>query len=310
MRFCFLGSPPFATPVLAHLATSRFRPELVVTPPARRKGRGRREEVSEVAELANDAGLALEQPDSVRDAGFLDRLRALEADYFLVVSYGELLREEFLELPREACLNVHPSLLPRWGGATPVQAAIAAGDEETGVSLQRVVLELDAGDVLLQKRTPILPGETAGELFGRLASLSGELCVEAFELLDSGRARYTPQDPDRVTFCKKLTKEDGHLDWSRSAVELERHVRAMNPWPGAHTSLPDGKPIALWRAHVVPGVEAAGEPGTLLKVRERLLVATGEGALELDEVQLAGKRALPAGDFLRGARLEAGQRLS
>jgi len=310
LRFCFLGSPPFATPVLAHLATSRFRPELVVTPPPRRRGRGRKEAESELAELASDAGLALEQPESVRDPAFLDRLRAVEADWFLVVSYGELLREEFLELPREGSLNVHPSLLPRWRGATPIPATIAAGDEETGVSLQRVVLELDAGDVLLQKRTPVLPGETAGELYGRLSALSGELCVEAFEELDAGTARFTPQDPELVTHCKKLTKEDGHLDWRRPAVELERHVRAMNPWPGSHTALPDGKPFAVWRAHVVPGIPASSEPGTLVKVSERLLVATGEGVLELDQVQLAGKRALAAGEFLRGARLEVGQRLA
>ena len=154
MKYVFLGSPPFAVSILAHLLDSPYRPSLVVTPPARRRGRGRKQAESPVAELADDVGIPLLQPETVRDPAVIERLAAEEADVFLVASYGEFLREEFLSLPREACLNVHPSLLPRWRGATPVQAAILAGDEETGTTIQRVVLELDAGDVLVQKRAP------------------------------------------------------------------------------------------------------------------------------------------------------------
>ena len=312
MKYVFLGSPPFAVSILAHLLDSPYEPSLVVTPPARRRGRGRKQAESPVAELAAEAGIPVLQPETVRDPAVVERLRAEEADVFLVASYGEFLREEFLELPKVACLNVHPSLLPRWRGATPVQAAILAGDEETGTTIQRVVLELDAGDVLVQKRAPMLPGESAGELAGRLASLSGEAAVEALRLIDTGEAVYTPQDPEQVTKCRKLSKEDGHMDWRRSAAELERHVLAMSPWPLAHTALPGGTHLGVWRAAQAPLLDAdvQGEPGTVLAAKNRLLVATGKGALELLEVQAAGKRAMAASDFLRGVRLEAGERLA
>ena len=193
-----------------------------MTPPARRRGRGRKTQASPVATLAEEAGLPLLQPETVRDEEFLARLRAVEADVFLVVSYGELLRQEFLDIPREECLNVHPSLLPRWRGATPIQTAILEGDAETGVSIQRVVLALDAGDVLAAVHTPIEAGETAGELAERLAELSGELVVQALQSLADGSAVFTPQDEADVTHCKKLQKEDGSVDWSRPAEALVR----------------------------------------------------------------------------------------
>lgn len=303
-RLVFLGSPPFATPVLERLLASRFRPELIVTPPARRQGRGRKLADSPVAELAHAADIDCLQPESVRDAAFLERLRAVEADVFLVVSYGELLRQEFLDIPREVSLNVHPSLLPRWRGASPIQAAILAGDEETGVSIQKVVLELDAGDVLLARKASVLPGETAGELAGRLAVVSGELVVEALQQLADGTAQFTPQDPDAVTLCKRIHKEDGEIVWAQEAAEIERQVRALNPWPGAYTFVA-GKKLAIWSAQVLP-LEEPGEPGVVLTAQQRLTVACGQGALELRQVQAAGKRPLPAGDFLRGARIEVG----
>ena len=308
MRFVFLGSPPFATPVLERLLASRFRPELVVTPPSRPRGRGRRVTPSPVAELAGKKSVAVLQPDSVRDAGFLDQLRAVGADVFLVVSYGELLRQEFLDLARDECLNVHPSLLPRWRGASPIQAAILAGDRETGVSIQRVVLALDAGDVLVAQRTEILPDETAGELASRLAVLAGDVVLQAFEELASGEALFTPQEQAAVTVCKRLKKEHGPIDWTLAASALERHVRAMNPWPGAQTTLPDGKGLVVLRARVRPA-EPGREPGAILAARASLCIACGEGSLELVEVQASGKRPMVAADFLRGARLAEGQRL-
>lgn len=310
MRNVFLGSPPFATPILIRLLESAHRPALIVTPPERRRGRGRKVGTSSVAELANEAGVELLQPETVKDAAFLERLAGVEADVFLVASYGELLRQEFLDLPRLACLNVHPSLLPRHRGATPIPAAILAGDDVTGTTIQRMVLALDAGDVLVQKETRVEPGETAGELAQRLAELSGDAALEALEALADGSATFVPQDGARVTVCKKLTKEDGRIDWARPSVEVDRHVRAMNPWPIAQTTLPGGTPLAIWRAHPVPlAAGERGSPGTVLASRGRWIVATGDGALELDEVQMAGKKALSAGDFLRGARLENGTRM-
>jgi methionyl-tRNA formyltransferase len=307
VRVVFLGSPPFATPVLARLLDSPFRPLAVVTQPARARGRGQKVAESEVARLTRAAGVELIEPETVRAPEVHARLAALEPDVFLVVSYGEILRPEFVALARVVALNVHPSLLPRHRGATPIPAALLAGDERTGVAIQKVAPALDSGDLLLVRETPIDPAETAGELAARLATWSGELVLEALEQVESGRARYVPQDHARATVCKKLTKEQGRLDWTRPARELERLVRAMNPWPGTATRLPSGAELHVWRARATPD---AGAPGTLLEAGPRLVVACGTGALELHEVQLAGKRALGAAEFLRGARLSAGERLS
>jgi methionyl-tRNA formyltransferase len=311
VRVVFLGSPPFAAPTLRSLLGSRHHPVAVVTPPDKprgrgKKGQGKRVEESDVARLAREAEVRLLRPDSARDPAFLAELRALEPDVCLVASYGELLDEEFLSIPRLGSLNVHGSLLPRHRGASPVQAAILAGDEETGVSIQRVVMALDAGDVLLERRTPIGPEETAGELFARLAELGAEAALEALDRLADGTARFTPQDPELVTVCKKIVKAAGAIDWSRDATSLARLVRAMNPWPGARTTAPGGKPLVVQRAAEVSG---AGAPGELIEAGERCVVACGSGALELSLVQPAGKRAMTAAEWLRGARLESGDRL-
>lgn len=308
MRLVFLGSPPFATPVLGRLLESPLRPLAVVTQPARARGRGRKVGESSVASLAHARHIELLEPETVRDPAVMAHLAALEPDVFLVVSYGEILRPEFLTLPRIVSLNVHPSLLPRHRGATPIQAALLAGDELTGVAIQKVAKELDAGDLLLLRETPIQPGETAGELAARLAAWSGELVLEALAAVEAGTARYTPQDSARATYCKKIEKRDGRLDWSRPARELEGRVRAMNPWPGAATTLPDGGELFVWRARACEGSGAVA--GTLLEAGKRLVVAAGAGALELVEVQVPGKRPLPAAEFLRGRHLAPGARLA
>ncbi|NOT31304.1 MAG: methionyl-tRNA formyltransferase, partial [Planctomycetes bacterium] len=283
MRLVFLGSPPFATPVLARLTRSRFKPLCVVTQPARAQGRGhhgrgRKLGASAVAELARAEGIELLEPETVRDPAVLAHLGALAPDVFLVVSYGEILREEFLSLARIVALNVHPSLLPRHRGATPIPAALLAGDELTGVAIQKVAKELDSGDLLLSRATPIAPGETAGELLARLSEWSAELVLEALELVESGKARYQPQDSARATICKKLTKEHGRIDWTRPARELERRVRAMNPWPGATTRLASGAELLVWRALATSAEGGSnGAPGTILEAGPRWRVAAGDG---------------------------------
>ncbi|MEM7305248.1 MAG: methionyl-tRNA formyltransferase [Planctomycetota bacterium] len=306
MRTVFLGSPPFATPILERLVASPHRPVCVVTQPERPRGRGRKVQPSPVAEIARREEIELLQPDKATDPAFHARLRELEPDVFFVVSYGKILREDLLAIPRDVSLNVHPSLLPRHRGATPIQAALLSGDEVTGVTIQKMAQELDAGDVLLAVETPVEPHEHAGELAERLAVASAEASVAALDLVASGDAVYTPQDPERVTFCRKLEKEHGWIDWSLPAAELHRHVRGMTPWPGARTRLPGGAELAVTRAAPVdPG--DAREPGRVLEAERRFLVACGDGSvLELTEVKPAGKRAMAAADYLRGARLEAG----
>ncbi len=307
MRYVFLGSPPFAVPVLEALLGSGHVALGLVTRPDRPRGRGREVQASPLVELARERGLPVLQPETTKTPEFVDALRQLAPDVLLVASYGELLRTEVLELAPHGALNVHGSLLPRWRGAAPIQAAVAAGDAETGVSIQRMVLALDAGDVLLERRTPIGPEDTAGELFERLARLGGEAAVEARAPRERGEARYTPQDPALVTHAGKLRKQDGDLDWARPAVELERLVRAMHPWPGARALAPGDRPLVVEAARVVEG---DGEPGALLEAGPRCVVACGEGALELTRVKPAGKKAMAAPDWLRGARLEAGARLA
>jgi methionyl-tRNA formyltransferase len=307
MRYVFLGSPPFAVPVLEALLGSGHVALGLVTRPDRPRGRGRAVQTSPLVELAASRGLPVLQPETTRSPEFVDALLALEPDVLVVASYGEILRTEVLELAPSGALNVHGSLLPRWRGAAPIQAAIAAGDPETGVSIQRMVLALDEGDVLLERRTPIGPEDTAGELFERLARLGGEAAVEALDRIEQGEARYTPQDPALATYAPKLDKRDGDLDWSRPAVELERRVRAMHPWPGARAAAPGGKALVVESARLATGEGAAGE---LLEAGPRCVVACGEGALELLRVKPAGKKAMDAADWLRGARLEVGSRLA
>jgi len=307
MRLVFLGSPPFGTAVLRALAASAHAVLAVVTPPERPQGRGRALRPSPVARIAREHGLALVQPATTKDPAFARELGALEPEVLVVASYGEILRRDVLELAPRGALNVHASLLPRWRGAAPIQRAILAGDAETGVSVQRMVLALDEGDVLLEERTPIGREENAGELLERLAELGGRAIVAALDLLQIGRATFTPQDASRATYARKLAKEEGLLDWSRPAEELARVVRAMTPWPGARTSLPDGRELGVLAARVAEGFDAA--PGTLADSRDALRVATGAGGLELLTVKPAGRAAMSGAEFLRGARLASGARL-
>lgn len=305
MRVAFLGSPPFATPVFAALLASEHEVVALVTPPDRPRGRGQRVPVSPLADLALDRGRALLRPETTRGSAFLAELARTEPEVIAVASYGEILRPALLDLPPHGCLNVHASLLPRWRGASPVQAAIRAGDERTGVTIQRIVAALDEGDVLLERSTPIDPAETAGQLTARLAALGGPALVEALDRLARGEARFTPQDPAAATYARKLSKADGLLDWTLEPGTLARFVRAMTPWPGARTTLPEERELVVLAARPAEGIEAppAAAPGTLLDARGRLYVACGGAVLELLRVKPAGRAAMDGEAFLRGARL-------
>ena len=305
-----MGSPPFGVEVLRQLLGSSHEIVAVVTPPDRPRGRGRRTQISPLAELAEEwhEPIQLLRPVTTRDETFSASLAGLRPDALMVASYGEILRQPVLDLAPLGAFNVHASLLPRWRGAAPIQHALLAGDEETGVSVQRMVLALDAGDLVLSSKTPIDGDESAGELLARLAVLGGQVAVQALDLLEAGGTSFTPQDPAGVTLAPKLKKEDGALDWSESAESIERKVRAFTPWPGVHTTLPDGRRLGIRRARVNP--EASGNPGAVLADQGGFCVACGGGgALSLLEVQPEGKGPMDGEAFVRGARLDPDSRL-
>lgn len=303
MRVAFLGSPPFAVPIFARLCASAHAPVVLVTQPDKPKGRGMKVEPSPLAASAAALGIPVLQPATTKDPAFAAALRSFAPDVLLVASYGEILRRDVLELAPHGALNVHASLLPRWRGASPIQAALLAGDAETGVCVQRMVLALDEGDVVLARRTPIGAHENAGELLQRLALLGAELALEALDLVASGTARFTPQDPAHATFARKIPKERGRIDWTRSASELDRHVRAFTPWPGARTSLA-GQDVTLVDVREAPHAPLARhEPGALTQTKDGLWVACGSGALRILRLKPAGKGELDADAWLRGARL-------
>jgi methionyl-tRNA formyltransferase len=308
VRTIFCGSPPFATPVFERLLSSRHRPLALVSAPDRPQGRGRVVEASQLVLAARAAGVEVLQPIDPHSDEHLGRLRALKPDVLLVASYGVILKSNELDLAPHGALNVHASLLPRHRGASPIQAAILAGDAQTGVTIQRIVKALDEGDVLLAKERAIGDGETAGELLAALAQLGGAAAVEALDLLESGRAKFAPQDASRATYARKLTKEHGVIDWSKSAGELARFVRAMNPWPGATSVDSKQRAFTLLAAREV-ATSARAQPGVVLEAQSRFVVACGSGALELVSLVPAGKRAMSGEEFLRGARIAVGERL-
>jgi methionyl-tRNA formyltransferase len=269
-------------------------------------------ETSPLAALARERGVPIVQPATARDPAFIASMRELAPDVLLVASYGEILGRDLLELARDGALNVHASLLPRHRGASPIQAAILAGDRETGVSVQRMVLALDEGDVLLEERATIGERENAGELLERLAVLGGEAAVRALDLLESGKARFTAQDKALASYAHRTRKEQGRIDWAQSATFIERHVRAMTPWPGARTVAPTGKEIVLLevKASQLPETPRHQDPGSILETERRLLVATGEGSLEVLAVKPSGGVRMEASAWLRGARLAPNARFT
>ncbi|MFN0006801.1 MAG: methionyl-tRNA formyltransferase [Planctomycetota bacterium] len=311
MRVVFLGSPPFATPVLQSLLDSRHEVIALVTRPDRPLGRGLAVRASPLVELARSRDLRVLQPETTKDPAFVAELRKLSPDVLLVASYGEILRREMLELAPQGALNVHASLLPRHRGASPIQAAILAGDAETGVAVQKMVLALDEGDVLYKAWTPIGARENAGALLERLSVLGGEAAVTSLDLLERGDARFRPQDPSAATYARRMKKEEGRIDWSKSPVEIDRHVRAMTPWPGARTVAPNGREIVVLELRAAPrGEHAPADPGTVLATDPELEIACGGGAVAILSVKPSGGVAMDAAAWLRGARIEPGARFT
>lgn len=316
MRVVFFGTPEFAVPSLAALAR-RHEVALALTQPDRPKGRGRRVAEPPVKALALALGVPVLQPERLEEASLRPRLDAVGAEAAVVVAYGLKIPDWLLAFHRLGAVNVHGSLLPAYRGASPVNRAITAGDAETGVTTMLLASRMDAGPILMQRRTPIGPEETAGELAARLAVLGAELLVVTLDGLAAGIVQPRPQDEVLATFAPKLRKEDGLIDWSRPAPEIVNLVRGVNPWPGAYTHL-DGRALKVWKAAVAAPPQAGSQspspaaPGTLLaaSLHEGLLVACGGGgAVSLLTVQTEGKRPLSAAEFLRGRALGPGQQL-
>ena len=292
MRTVFLGTSDFAVGVLERLAATVHRPVLVVTRPDRPRGRGRKVAAPPVAESAGRLGLELFQPKSVNGEDARARIADAEPEVVCICAFGALLKEPLLS--QHEMLNVHPSLLPRWRGAAPIERAIEAGDEETGVSIMRPTAEFDAGPICLQRVEPIRPDDDYGSLAERLAPLGGELLVEALET----RRACREQPDEGATYAEKIDREERRLDPQRTADELERRVRALTPHVGAYVELPSGERLGVRRAALAPVAEL--EPGELAARDGRLLYGARSGALELLEVQPEGKRPMSAADWLRG----------
>ncbi len=302
MRLVFAGTPEFAALALQAIVAAGHDVALVLTQPDRPAGRGMALQPSPVKKLALERGIEVFQPLSLKDAEAQARIAAVGAEVMVVAAYGLILPQTVLDLPRFGCLNIHASLLPRWRGAAPIQRALLAGDAETGVCIMQMEAGLDTGPVLLREAFPILPDDTSATLHDRLAALGARLVVEALGKLPLPA---TPQVLEGVTYAQKIGKAEAQVDWSQSAAELDRHIRAFNPFPGAQAQF-GGQTVKLWRA---APVEGSGEKGQILQVdRNRVVVACGSGALAVSELQKAGGKRLAVREFLAGHPLKTGDR--
>ena len=304
MKVAFAGTPEFATAALEAILAAGFDVPLVLTQPDRPAGRGMQLQPSPVKRVALAAGIPVHQPEKLRTPEQQTPLADVQADVLVVAAYGIILPQAVLDLPRHGCLNIHASLLPRWRGAAPIHRAIQAGDAETGITIMQMDAGLDTGPMLLSRAEAIHADDTTGSFHDRLALLGAEMIVEALRALPGGLTA-TPQPADGVTYAAKIGKAEASIDWSRPAVELERAIRAFNPFPGAVATLQQ-TPVKLWRARAI---DAAGTPGeVLLAEGAGVIVACGEGALCITELQKPGGKRLPAADFLRGMPIAAGSR--
>ncbi|MBP5985942.1 MAG: methionyl-tRNA formyltransferase [Azonexus sp.] len=302
MRLIFAGTPEFAAQALRAIVAAGHEVALVLTQPDRPAGRGMALQPSAVKKVALEHGIEVFQPLTLKDAEAQAKIAAVGADVMVVAAYGLILPQAVLDLPRFGCINIHGSLLPRWRGAAPIQRALLAGDAETGVCIMQMEAGLDTGPVLLRGAFPIETSDTTATLHDRLAGLGATLVVEALGRLPLPAEA---QPAEGVTYAHKIEKSEALIDWSKSATELDRHIRAFNPFPGAQ-ALFGGQTVKIWQARPV---ETEGENGTILSIdRSILVVACGEGALAISELQKAGGKRLPVQQFLAGHPLKVGDR--
>ena len=300
MRIVFIGTGEIGVPTLqALLRSSEHRVTGVVTQPDKPAGRTQQIEPPPIKRALAGTKMSILQPVRIKGREAIEEVRTLRPEAIVVMAYGQILPRDLLEIPPVACLNLHASLLPRWRGAAPIQAAIAAGDPETGITVMYMAEGLDTGDILLEREIEILPTDTGGSLHDRLAQIAPEALLDALQMLAKGNAPRITQDNARATYAPKLTRDDGKIDWSEPAEIIERKIRAFNPWPGAFITISTNgtRNLKIFSATVV---DFGGEPGEILRSQNELVIAAGKSALSLGEVQLEGKRRMSANEFLRG----------
>lgn len=302
LKLIYAGTPEFALPALAELLRSEHQVVAVYTQPDRPAGRGRRLQPGPVKQLALEHGLCVYQPPDFKFAGALEQLRRLDADLMVVAAYGLLLPPAVLDTPRLGCINIHASLLPRWRGASPIQQAILAGDEETGITLMQMEAGLDSGPIVEQRALAIDTDWSAGELHDRLAPLGAELLREALGDIETALAGAHPQDASLVTYAPRLEKQQAEIDWNRSPAQLLREIRAFNPWPVSYSCI-DGASLRLWRARVASGGIAQTPGQVIAHDRQGVYVSCAGGVLQVTELQFAGRKRCSAAEALNGRNL-------
>ncbi len=324
MKIVFMGTPDFAVPALKALAESaKHEVSLVVTQPDRPRGRSGKPAPSDVKLCAEQYGIPVFQPEKVREEAAVERLRRENADIFVVAAFGQLLPKTILEMPRFGCINIHGSLLPAYRGAAPVQWAVLDGQKEAGDTIMQMNEGLDTGDILMQESIPLSADETAGSLYDKLSSMGGPLLLQALDAIEAGTVTPVPQGDSGTHYAKMLRKEMGNIDWTKSAEEIGRLVRGLNPWPSAYTHW-NGKMLKIWMAEPVTQEELSAlgcdekngmdlkeaQPGTVMIVtKDTLMVQTGDGLLALTELQMEGKKRMPVQAFLMGCRMQTGEKL-
>lgn len=319
MRVIFMGTPDFAVGTLQAIVEAGHDVAAVVTQPDKPKGRGGAVAMSPVKEKALEYGLTVLQPQKARDEAFVEELRGLAPDVIVVVAFGQLLPENIINMPKYGCINVHASLLPKYRGASPIQWAVIDGCEYSGVTTMQMDAGLDTGDILLSERVKLEPKETGGSLFDRLSSVGAQLLVKTLEGVQNGTVQPVKQRDEDSSYVKMIDKSFGIIDFEKAAVYIERLIRGLNPWPSAFTHI-NGKILKIWDADAIEadnqeelGTEITDKKtdcGTIISVdKKSFTVQCGEGILKVNEVQLEGKKRMKTEDFLRGCKIEPGQKL-
>lgn len=308
MRVIFMGTPDFSVQTLQAIYEAGHEVCLVVTQPDKPKGRGHAMQYTPVKEYAVEKGIEVFQPVKIREQEAVEKLRSYQADIMVVVAFGQIVSKEILDMCPYGCINVHASLLPKYRGAAPIQRVIIEGEKESGVTIQQMNEGIDTGDMISKVIVPIDEKETGGTYHDKLAEAGATLCIATLKDIVAGRITKTPQKEEDSCYAKKLQKELGNIDFTKSAEEIERLIRGLNPWPSAYTTL-HGKTLKVWAAEVEEK-DYEGEVGTIVaKLKKSLVVKTGKGALAITELQLAGKKRMTTESFLLGYEVQTGEKL-